>query len=262
MFLIGTWGCSSCSSGSGSDDAAIRKEIVSVLDASNIKGIDVSVVNATVTLSGTADQATADRAAEIARGAKGVQSVTNQITIAGAGGTVPVPTGPAPDVDLGQEDQRLASAVNQRLAAEAALAGSRLNVPTVTAGVATLTGTVPSDAAKAAAEKAARSVAGITNVVNQLQVVAAVTEPPVPDDQIKASVEELLDTQFSDLTVFVKVTGGVVELSGALPNAGFVLQITNAVRQLKGVKSVDTTRFTITGGESGDKKIGAPATKN
>ncbi len=262
MLLVGAWGCSACSGGSGPTDAEIRTEIVSVFNASNIKGIDVSVVNATVTLSGAADQATADRAAEIARGAKGVQSVTNQIAVAGAGGTIPSPGGPPPPIDLGQEDQRLASALNQRLAADPALAGSKLNVPTVAAGVATLTGTVPSDAAKAAAEKAARSVAGITNVVNQLQVVAAATEPPVPDDQIKASVEELLDTQFSDLAVFVKVTGGVVELSGALPNAGFVLQITNAVRQIKGVKSVDTTRFTITGGESGDKKIGAPATKN
>jgi hyperosmotically inducible periplasmic protein len=259
VLVASTWGCREPA---GPTDAEIRSEIATNLNANNITGIQVSVVNGVATLTGSADQATADRAAEIAHAAKGIQSVDNKISVSGGAGTGPT-TGPPPPVDPNNNDSILAAMINQRLAADPALAGSNIAFPAVAAGVATLVGTVPSDAAKAAAEKTTRAVSGVTNVVNQLQVVTPpVAEPPVPDEQIQAAVEQLLDDKFPDLVVFVQVKNGVVVLSGALPDRGLIVQITNAVRQVKGVKSVDTSRFTIQGGESGDKKLGAPANKN
>lgn len=230
-------------------DAQLRQDIAAKLEAANIPKVVVSVQAGAVTLTGEVlDQATADRAVELARATEGVQSVDSQISV------------PAPQVVLPQnpEEALLTGRVNQRLASDPALAGSKIS-PSVAGGVATLTGTVPSDAAKAAAEQAARSVQGVTSVVNNLQVVATQVETNVPDDKIADAVTELLDRQFSDYIVNVDVKNGVVALSGAVPNRSVILQITNSARQIKGVKAVDTSRLTVQGGEPDNERIGAPA---
>jgi hyperosmotically inducible protein len=248
------------SSGGLSDDE-LRKEIATRLDANNIKTVQVSVVQGVATLTGAApDQATSDRAAEVARGVEGVASVTNQITVGGVGpvaGPTP-PVGPTPSVNT--PDQVTAAKINQRLIAEPSLAGSKVDVQVV-GGVATLTGTVASDAAKAAAEKTAKSVDGITSVTNNLQVVAAAPEPTVPDEQLKDQVDAAIEQQFNELTLFVQVNNGTVSLSGAVPNRGYILQVSNAIHAIKGVKSVDTGRLTVQGGEAGNERIGAPSKK-
>ena len=192
------------------------------------------------------------RTHSMARSTTGVKSVVNQIAVA----AVPVP--PAPDVTT--PDQVLTARVNQRLASETALAGGQVTV-SAAAGVVTLAGSVPTDGAKATAESVARSVAGVTSVVNNLTVVPVAVEV-VPDPKIADDVNALLDKQFFELIVNVEVKGGNVTLSGAVPNRGTIVQVTNAVRQIKGVKAVDTSRLTVQGGEPENERIGAPTKKS
>jgi hyperosmotically inducible protein len=254
--LASGWGCSEA--GPGAADAEAKAQIASKLDAANIAGIVVTVQDGVATLTGSApDQATADRAGQLARETAGVKTVLNQIAV-GGGGVAGVDVPPPPAVTT--KDEVLAAAVNLRLASNAALAGSKITV-TAAGGVATLAGTVPSDAAKAAAETAAKSVPGVTSVANNLTVVAAAPVETVPDAKIADDVNALLDKQFFELIVNVEVKGGAVTLSGAVPNRGTIVQVTNAVQQIKGVKAVDTSRLTVQGGEPDDERIGAPAKK-
>jgi hyperosmotically inducible protein len=255
--LASGWGCSEA--GPGAADAEAKAQIASKLDAANIAGIVVTVQDGVATLTGSApDQATADRAGQLARETAGVKTVLNQIAVGGGGGVAGVDVPPPPAVTT--KDEVLAAAVNLRLASNAALAGSKITV-TAAGGVATLAGTVPSDAAKAAAETVAKSVPGVTSVANNLTVVAAAPVETVPDVKIADDVNALLDKQFFELIVNVEVKGGAVTLSGAVPNRGTIVQVTNAVQQIKGVKAVDTSRLTVQGGEPDDERIGAPAKK-
>ncbi|HQR36887.1 MAG TPA: BON domain-containing protein [Blastocatellia bacterium] len=249
--------CAACScSGSGDaapTDAQIRSDISSSFDAHNIRGVVPSVREGIVVLTGEVqDQAEADRAVEVAKGTKGVVSVTNDITVSAV---------PTPVIQAGNADSILTGKVQQRLLADPLLAGSNI-APMVAGGIATLVGSVPTDAAKAQAEKTAKSVEGITSVLNQLQVVAlAATEKPLTDDQLDASVNALLDKQFPDLSLFVQVSNGVVALSGAVPDQSTIVRVTKVVHGLPGVKAVDTKRLTVQGGEPEGQKLGSPSDK-
>jgi hyperosmotically inducible protein len=248
--------------GGGTSDAQLRQEVASRLEAANLTTIEANVQNGVVTLTGTApDEASSDKAAELARGVKGVASVTNQVQVAGGsvvGLTPPGTVAPPQQIDVNNQDSLTQARVQQKLLADPALAGSNIT-PTVSGGVATLAGTVPSDSAKAAAEKTAKSVSGVTSVVNQITV-TAVQVASVPDDKIKDDVITVLDKSFPDLALFPEVKSGNVSLSGAVPNASVIVQVTKTIHGVTGVKAVDTSRLTVQGGEPDDKKIGAPAT--
>lgn len=235
-------------------DAQIQQDIATTLYASNIQNVEVAVADGIATLTGTApDQATADRAVEIARGVQGVSDVKSNIAISAVAAEVP----PPPAFTPGEPDSIAMGRINQRLIAEPKLAGSKIQ-PSVAGGVATLTGTVPSDEAKAVAERIAKAVEGVTSVDNKLRVVAETAAVTRPDAQIEDDVNTLLDKQFNDLTLFVEVEGGVVKLSGAIPDQPRIIQVSNAVYTIKGVKSVDTARLTVKGGEPEGQKLGAP----
>lgn len=234
-------------------DAQIRQEIATAFYANNIQTVTVAVESGVATLTGTAsDQATVDRAVEIARATAGVTDVQNRVTLAESG---PAPA--VPDIDPAQPDTIAMARVQQRLIAEPELAGSKIT-PAVAGGVATLTGTVPTEAAKAAAERVARAVPGVTSVANQLQVVAAAPVVTRTDAQVEDDVNALLDRQYADMSLFVEVDGGKVSLSGAVPSQGRILQVSKAVSEVQGVKAVDTARLTVKGGEPEGQKIGAP----
>lgn len=252
-----TAGCS----GSTPTDAQIRSEIATALDASNISGVDVSVIDGVVTLTGTVpDQATADRVADIAKKAQGVKSVTSQLSV-GGNGTPNDGTGVAPGPPNPEGPALVAVRVNQALIANPGLAGAKIVVTGGEGNVMTLTGTVPTDAAKAEAERVTKAVKDVASVVNQLQVVAAVEVATIPDDQLKDSVNAVIDQQFKDLSLFVQVEKGVVSLSGAVPDRGTIVHVSTAIHAVKGVKAVDTTRLTVVGNNENDGRIGAPATK-
>lgn len=82
-------------------------------------------------------------------------------------------------------------------------------------GVATLTGEVENDAAKAAAEAAAK-VDGVKSVTNNLTVKPAPTPAPVADAATKTAVEEALKKKgLTDVTV--EATTTEVTLRGTVP---------------------------------------------
>lgn len=232
-------------------DQKITQDIASSFDAANIAGVNYTVSNGMVTMTGSvSDQATLDKVMSIVKGIAGVTTIESQIAV---NATPPVV------VDPGNKDSVLAATVQQRLLADPALAGSNI-VPSVAGGVATLSGTVPTEAAKAAAERTAKATPGVSSVTNSLQIVAAAVEAPVPDPQLEEAVSAELDKRFLDLTLFVTVKDGVVSVSGAVPDQSKIVEVTRAVHQVKGVKAVDTGRLTVKGGEPDDKRIGAPAT--
>lgn len=244
-----------CSEGgpSGRSDAQIRQDVSSSLDAANIQGVVVSVSNGVVTLTGSvADQAALDRAVELARAANGVASVESKVQVASAGGGVD----PA---ELQTPDGVLMARVQLKLQANTALAGSTIT-PAVKDGVVVLTGSVPSEAAKTLAEKETAAIEGVKTVTNQLQV-AAKPAPvaDVPDDQLKDTVDTLLDQRFSDLSLFAKVKDGIVSVSGAVPNRARILEVAQAIGQIPGVKAVETKNLTVLGGEPENERIGAPS---
>jgi hyperosmotically inducible periplasmic protein len=83
-------------------------------------------------------------------------------------------------------------------------------------GVVTLTGTVDNDSAKSQAEQAAKSVASVKSVVNNLTV-----KPPITvsdDTKIKSAVEAGL-AKYNVKGVTADVTDGQVTLTGEIPRA-------------------------------------------
>ncbi len=101
----------------------------------------------------------------------------------------------------------------------AASAAVKTAAPTATVtvkdGVATLTGVVDNDAAKAAAETAAK-VDGVKSVVNNLTVKPAPTPAPVADAATKTAVEEALKKKGFD-KVTVEATTTEVIIRGTIP---------------------------------------------
>lgn len=261
--VLATFACSGCtSSGPEATDAQIRSEVATSLDAANIKGVQVSVVDGQVTLTGSVpDQATSDKVAEIAKGAKGAKGVTNSLVVSvGTGGPIDwPPEGPPPPVN--SKPEILAAKVNQRLIAVPDLAGSKITATANEAGVVTLSGSVPSESAKAAAVKAAGSVDGVSAVADQTQVVAVAPVTSVPDPQLRDQINELLDKRFPDLILNVMVSNGSVNVIGAVPDRGIIVQVSNAIHAVPGVKAVDTSHLTVQGNTEGSDTIGAPAKK-
>jgi len=96
------------------------------------------------------------------------------------------------------------------LMADPALAGV---VVTVQEQVATLTGIVDDDVAKAAAESAVAAVENVKSVVNNIEVV-----PPAPDySELDAAINAALADAMKDhATVTAAVENGVITLTGEI----------------------------------------------
>ncbi|HOO96088.1 MAG TPA: BON domain-containing protein [Proteiniphilum sp.] len=96
------------------------------------------------------------------------------------------------------------------LMADPALAGV---VVTVQEQVATLTGIVEDEAAKAAAESAVAAVENVKSVVNHIEVV-----PPAPDySELDAAINAALADAMKDhATVTAAVENGVITLTGEI----------------------------------------------
>ena len=106
------------------------------------------------------------------------------------------------------KDTDIQAAVSTALGANPDLAGVAVAVKDK---VATLTGTVKDDAAKAYAESTAKTVEHVKSVVNNIEVV-----PPAPDF---TSIDAALNTGLADAlkdhkTVKAEVKDGVVTLTG------------------------------------------------
>jgi hyperosmotically inducible periplasmic protein len=106
-------------------------------------------------------------------------------------------------------------------------------------GVVTLTGTVPNQDLKALAEDTVDNLPGVTRVDNQIKV-----ENPPPEHSdggiaFKIHYQLLIRANVSATATTVKVTDGVVTLSGVADNQGQKDLTEFYARQVPGVKSVD-----------------------
>ncbi|HEY9000716.1 MAG TPA: BON domain-containing protein [Mucilaginibacter sp.] len=106
-------------------------------------------------------------------------------------------------------------------------------------GVVTLTGTVSNYAKKFAAENATLRVKGVKAVAEEL-VVQLGEGDKLTDTEVAASVVSTLrwNTVIPDEQIKIKVTNGFVHLSGEVDWNFQKEAVINAIRELKGVRSV------------------------
>ena len=115
----------------------------------------------------------------------------------------------------GPDDATLTASVKSQLAAQSPALASMVDIETKD-GVVTLNGTVDNEAAKSQAEQAAKSVANVKSVVNNLNV-----KPPIvvsEDPKIKSAVEANL-VKYKVKGVTANVADGQVTLTGEIPRA-------------------------------------------
>jgi hyperosmotically inducible protein len=138
-------------------------------------------------------------------------------------------------------DAWITSATKLRLLANSETPALDINVDT-TDGRVTLFGMVPTTAAKAAAEAEARKVSGVKSVQNDLQIVAAAKQDAVAakDEDIQNAVEQALERRqaVTGDGIAVEVKGGVVRLTGSVPNDAARVTAATTARSTKGVKAV------------------------
>ncbi len=138
-------------------------------------------------------------------------------------------------------DAYITSATKLRLLANSETPALDINVDT-TDGRVTLFGMVPTAAAKAAAEAETHKVKGVKSVTNDLQVVAAQKQDAVAakDADIKTAVEQALERRQAQTgdDVTVEVKGGVVRLTGSVPNESARVTAATTARATKGAKAV------------------------
>jgi hyperosmotically inducible protein len=154
-------------------------------------------------------------------------------------------------VGCGETDAGLTTAVKARLAADETVSAYQIDVDTED-GVVTLTGTVDSIAAETAALRVAGETAGVTRVVNQMNIdsaagfgeemgdMAGAAVAATSDAMITAAVKSkmLVDTTVSGLKVDVETADGVVTLRGTVANAGERDRAVAVARTIAGVRDV------------------------
>jgi osmotically-inducible protein OsmY len=106
----------------------------------------------------------------------------------------------------------------------------------------TLFGTVPTEAARRAAETEAKKVDGVKSVENDLQVVPQVSAAAVEhkDDRVQNAIETRLKArdELSDASIDVAVANGVARLTGTVRGQPDRLTALTVARTTDGVRSV------------------------
>jgi hyperosmotically inducible protein len=128
-----------------------------------------------------------------------------------------------------------------RLIANSETPARDINVDTL-AGVVTLFGTVPTEAARRAAELEVKKIDGVKSVDNDLQVVAQVSAAAVEqrDERVKDAIEKRLSArdELSDASIDVAVANGVARLTGTVRGQPDRLTALTVARTTDGVRSV------------------------
>jgi osmotically-inducible protein OsmY len=132
------------------------------------------------------------------------------------------------------KDADVQTAAQEVLMADPALAGV---VVTVQEQIATLTGIVEDDAAKAAAESAVAAIENVKSVVNQIEVI-----PPAPDySTLDAAINVALADALKDhAKVTAAVKDGVITLTGEIRERDLptLMQKLNALNPLQIVNNL------------------------
>lgn len=178
-----------------------------------------------VTLKGTVPSSFARRAAaEDAWMVAGVKKVDNQISVKYPT-SITVPT-----------DSEIKSNIESAFLWDVSLNSTKIDVQ-VTAGIATLEGTVDSYWKKIHAENKASDITGVLSVINKIAVVP--TEDFIDEDiatDIVDSIDRKVAVNVDDVTV--KVSDGNVTLSGSLPDYSAWSAAYDSALYTAGVRSI------------------------
>jgi osmotically-inducible protein OsmY len=136
-----------------------------------------------------------------------------------------------------KSDMQLKRDVLEQLAGEPSITASAIGVA-ARDGVVTLTGTVPTYAEKCAAERAARQVAGVLAIAEEIRVEPAGAHKRTDDEVAEVVVRSLRAHVWVPADVQATVEGGWVTLRGQVTWQFQKEAAANAVRYLAGVKGV------------------------
>lgn len=139
------------------------------------------------------------------------------------------------------QDMWITTDAKMRLLADSRTPATDIDVDTRNGNVE-LWGTVPSNAAKAAAEEDVRKVSGVKRVVNHLQVVPSSKKEVVQarDDELQEQVERAIETRddLQGAKIDVDVKNGVVRLKGTVEDEQQRLAAAITARSTPGVRAV------------------------
>jgi osmotically-inducible protein OsmY len=136
-------------------------------------------------------------------------------------------------------DATVSTAIKNKLAADPTTSAAKISVDTAN-GVVTLSGSVPTVAEKAEAERIARNTQGVAQVVNNISVEQA-GEGGVGGALSDASILTSIKSQFVASGIIgtnVDVKNGDVTITGTVENAQEKTKAEQIARQASGVKSV------------------------
>jgi hyperosmotically inducible periplasmic protein len=157
-------------------------------------------------------------------------------------------------------DTATTAKVKEQLAADKRLEDSRISVTTAN-GIVTLTGSAPTHSAASTAEDLAGSVSGVKGVDNQIRAPSVLesaaskvtdatktTEHKASDEWITTKVKGQLLADRSverGSDINVRTSDGVVALSGTAASRTAFDHARDIARNVKGVKSVDTSELRL-----------------
>lgn len=231
-------------------DEAVSAEVKKRLDADPaLRDSKIGVKSANrgvVLLDGDARTLSAHLyALEVARAVPGVKRVASEIkspdTLADDEIWRDAKSDPKTPASTAAKDAWITTAAKVRLIANSDTPARDINVDTL-GGVVTLFGTVPTEAARRAAEMEVRKVDDVKSVENDLQVVPQGSAAAVEhrDDQVKGAVEKRLKARedLSDASIGVEVANGVARLTGTVRSQADRLTALTVARTTDGVRSV------------------------
>lgn len=150
-----------------------QRALLSELEAEGLR-VDTEITGGTVTLVGQVhDPATPPAAQEIVSALEGVNAVENQLVVAGVAEDAVPPVDKPESLGSELEDALLEIEVRLALYGAAGLEAQSINVEAAE-GVVTVTGSVPTSEAKDGAISAIRSIDGVEDVIDGLQVLQPV----------------------------------------------------------------------------------------
>jgi hyperosmotically inducible periplasmic protein len=143
------------------------------------------------------------------------------------------------DMKDATSDSWITSKTKIALFADDRVKGREVSVETVKGDVF-LRGKVDTPEAKAAAAEIARSIEGVKNVKNDLQIVPASARKAVTadDKQITKAVESRFSKDAQLKKIDVRTDAGVVVLSGEVPNISVSARASEMAHRVDGVKAV------------------------
>lgn len=196
----------------------------------NLRELNVQVSRGKVTLSGVAPDASQQLLAqEIASMIKGVTGVVNRLGVE----AVPMIS-----------DETIAESVRESLSRDPLVTKDLVQVQ-VKNRVVRLAGRLESLVARSSAEDDARLVAGVKDVINEIEV------PPSPhrtDREIASDVQQRLldELNLGASEIVVTVHNGIVELQGSVSSADLRQRVEKVARQTPGVLGVESDVVVIT----------------